>query len=86
MVIRGEITEDIESKGYMQRLFFWSLQSHGQLIEYLESKPLKTLRRIDFVRFARIYRMILSRKQIPWQGKVLARLKQLLKKLGEQNC
>lgn len=57
------------------------ITSHEILIEYLGKHPLRTLKRVSFVRFATLLRYIKMRPSLPWEGKVLKKVERLLKRL-----
>lgn len=55
-----------------------SIYSHEKLLDYLNKFPLRTLKKVSFVRFCSILRYLKNRKTLPWQGKVLKRVEKLL--------
>lgn len=48
------------------------------IVEYFQHFELKTEKKIDFLRFVRIFFYLKTRKEIPWEGKVLKKIKRLL--------
>lgn len=64
----------------MYRFTCSSLSSHQILVEYLTRYPLKSKKKIDFVRWVRLKGYIERRNIQPWQGKVLARITRLIEK------
>lgn len=63
----------------MYRFTSFSLLSHQILVEYLTRYPLRSKKKIDFVRWCRLKGYIETRKTLPWQGKVLERITRLIK-------
>lgn len=82
VAIRPEMQKDCAEKGYMWRLSTWSLRTHAVLISYLQSHPLRSKRRVDHKRFVSLYNYITTQRVMPWQGKVLSRVENLLSKLS----
>ena len=58
-----------------------SIISNDKLIEYLKDYPLRTFKKISYVRFTSILSYIKSRKELPWEGKVLKRVENLINKI-----
>lgn len=63
---------------YMYRFVCTSRESHEILISYLQKHPLKSLKKVSFLRFCAINRYLENRKSVPLQGKVLKRYKRLI--------
>ena len=62
----------------MFRFTTTSICSHEKLIHYLNRFPLRTFKKVSFVRFCFLLHYIKNRKTLPWQGKVLTRVENLL--------
>ena len=58
-----------------------SLLSNKILIKYLESYPLRTLKKVSFLRFASLLRYIENKKKVPWKNKVLKKVEKLIKNI-----
>ena len=63
---------------YMYRLVCTDQKSHEILISYLQKHPLKTLKKVSFLRFCAINRYLRNRESLPWEGKVLKRVERLI--------
>ena len=70
---------DVEN---MFRYTCTDLQALQHVISYLQKHPLHTLKKVSFFRFHKLLRYITNRKQQDWTGKVLTRIKNLLKNLN----
>ena len=57
------------------------MKSHQKLIEYLKLYPLHTKKKVAFYRWTLLLYYIKNRKNLPWQGKVLYRVKNIIKNL-----
>ena len=55
-----------------------SIYSHEKLLDYLNKFPLRTFKKVSFVRFCFLLHYMKNRKTLPWQGKVLTRVENLL--------
>lgn len=66
----------------MFRFTSTSISSHEILIKYLERYSLRTLKKVSFLRFCCLLRYIKNRKTLPWQGKVLQKIENLLKNIS----
>ena len=66
---------------YMWRLSTWSCSTHQKLQKYLSTHKLLSPKNVDMVRFFSLYNYIINRKRIPWTGKVLSRVENLLSSL-----
>ena len=55
--------------------------SHDKLIDYLEKYPLRSLKKVNFVRYTSLLRYIKNRKILPWKGKVLRKVEKLIKNI-----
>ena len=65
----------------MWRLSTWSLKSHEKLLNYFALHSVRSKKQISLKRFSSLYNYIIKRKTIPWQGKVLKRVNNLLDRL-----
>ena len=63
---------------YMYRFVCTDQKSHEILIDYLQKHPLKTLKKVSFLRFCAINRYLRNRFSLPWEGKVLKRVERLI--------
>lgn len=50
----------------------------SKIIEYFDRYSLRSSKTIDYVRFKKIYNYMITRKSLPWEGKVLKRIERLL--------
>jgi hypothetical protein len=76
----GVISERKEIE-LMYRFSSTSILSHEKLIEYLKSYPLRTFKKVSYVRFTSLLYYIKNRKILPWEGKVLKRIENLINKI-----
>ncbi len=58
------------------------MKGHEKIIEYLESYPLRTLKKVSFLRWTSLCNYIKNRKDLPWQGKVYNRVENLIKNIN----
>lgn len=65
----------------MYRYTSTHMKSHQKLIEYLNRYPLHTKKKVAFYRWTLLLYYIKNRKNLPWQGKVLYRVKNIIKNL-----
>ena len=63
---------------YMYRFVCTNRKSHEILIHYLQKHPLKTLKKVSFLRFCAINRYLENRFSLPLSGKVLKRVERLI--------
>lgn len=70
-----------KSAEHMFRFTSTSIVSHDILIKYLESCPLRTFKKVSFLRFTCLLRYIKNRKNLPWEGKVLEKVEKLIKNI-----
>ena len=68
----------------MWRLTCTSIPSHQVVINYFSRYPLRTIKKVSFLRFASLLRYIAKRPVLPWEGKVLKRVENLIKKSSSQ--
>jgi hypothetical protein len=68
----------------MFRFTTTSIYSHEKLITYLNKFPLRTFKKVSFVRFCSLLNYIINRKTLPWQGKVLQKVENLLSNIAKQ--
>ena len=66
----------------MWRFTCTSILSHQMVIDYFTRYPLKTVKKVSFLRFASLLRYITTRPVLPWEGKVLKRVENLIKKIS----
>ena len=74
--VRREVAE-------MYRFVSTHTSSHEILIEYLHRFPLKSIKKVEFVRFVSLLHYIRERKRVPWKGKVLNRVENLIARLDQ---
>ncbi len=67
----------------MLRFTSTSISSHEKLIQYLTRHPLRTFKKVPFLRFTSLLRYIKNRPNLPWQGKVLKRVENLIKNIEQ---
>ena len=65
----------------MFRFTCTSIVSHEKLHEYLNNYPLRTLKKVSFVRFTSLLYYIKNRKHLPWRNKVLKKIENLMKNI-----
>lgn len=73
--------ETVVQKGdplYTYRFVCTDQKSHEILISYLQKHPLKTLKKVSFLRFCAINRYLENINSLPWEGKVLKRVERLI--------
>nr|QIQ59655.1 hypothetical protein [Trebouxia sp. A1-2] len=58
------------------------MKGHEKIIEYLKSYPLRTLKKVSFLRYYSLCNYIKNRKDHPWQGKVYKRVENLIKNIN----
>jgi hypothetical protein len=74
-----------EEEDSMMRYECTALQSFKLLFNYLEKYPLKTSKNINQIRFRKMAFYMARRKELPWTGKLLERIKNLIAELDEKN-
>lgn len=65
----------------MYRFTSTSIFSHELLVQYLSRYRLRTLKRVSFLRFSSLLRYIKNRDSLPWRGKVLQRVENLIRNI-----
>lgn len=70
-----------KSEEPMFRFTSTSIVSHDILIKYLVNYPLRTFKKVSFLRFTFLLRYIKNRKTLPWEGKVLRKVEKLIKNI-----
>lgn len=65
----------------MYRLTCTRITSLQVLIEYLHTFPLRTIKNVEYLRCSSLLRYIKERPRVPWQGKVLIRVENLVNRL-----
>lgn len=58
------------------------IESHDTLIRYFKKYPLRTIKKVSLIRFTSLCYYIKNRKTLPWQGKVLLRIENLVRNLN----
>lgn len=64
----------------MWRLTCTSIPTHRVVINYFSRYPLRTVKKVSFLRFVSLLRYITNRSVLPWEGKVLKRVENLIRK------
>jgi len=82
----GFITDrsDMDKTPPLQNMFRFTTSSiRGLLLlqKYLHNFPLRTFKKVSFLRFYSLYYYIKNRPSLPWQGKVLKRVENLLNRI-----
>lgn len=67
---------------YMYRFTSTHMKSHDILCEYFKEYPLRTIKKVPFTRFTSLCYYIKNRQSLPWTGKVLLRIENLVKNLN----
>jgi len=65
----------------MYRFISTHMKSHHIIDEYLKRYPLRTIKKVSSIRFKKICYYIKNRQSLPWKGKVLLRIENLVKNL-----
>jgi hypothetical protein len=66
----------------MWRFTCTSILSHQVVTDYFNRHPLRTVKKVSFLRFTSLLRYITNRPVLPWEGKVLKRIENLIKKIS----
>jgi len=66
----------------MYRFTSTHMKSHDILCEYFKEYPLRTIKKVAFTRFTSLCYYIKNRQSLPWTGKVLLRIENLVKNLN----
>ena len=66
----------------MYRYTCSNMKSHHILVEYYKKYPLRTIKKVSLFRFTLLSYYIKNRKSLPWQGKVLLRVENLVKNIN----
>jgi len=77
-----ECQESLGSQKSMYRFTSTHMKSHDILIGYFKKYPLRSIKKVSFIRFTSLCYYIKNRKTLPWQGKVLLRIENLVKNLN----
>ena len=67
----------------MWRFSCTSIAGHRAAIAYFTSHPLRTIKRVSFLRFASLLGYIINRPSLPWKGKVLMRVENLINNINK---
>ena len=70
-----------KSEEPMFRFTSTSMLSHEILIKYLVKFPLRTLKKVSFLRFSCLLRYIKNRKTVSWENKTFRRVEKLIKNI-----
>ena len=74
-----------KEKDSMYRFTCNHMKGHEKLIKYLKSYPLRTLKKVAFLRWTSLCNYIKNRKTLPWQGKVYNRVENLIKNINQKD-
>lgn len=66
----------------MYRFTSTHMKSHDILCQYFKEYPLRTIKKVSFTRFTSLCYYIKNRQSLPWTGKVLLRIENLVKNLN----
>jgi len=66
----------------MWRFTCTSILSHQVVTNYFTRYPLRTVKKVSFLSFVSLLRYITTRPVLPWEGKVLKRVENLIKKIS----
>ena len=66
----------------MWRFTCTSILTHRVVTNYFTRYPLRTVKKVSFLRFVSLLRYITTRPVLPWEGKVLKRVENLIKKIS----
>ena len=66
----------------MYRYTCSNMKSHDILLQYFKEYPLRTIKKVALFRFTLLSYYIKNRKSLPWQGKVLLRVENLVKNIN----
>lgn len=70
------------SPSCMYRFTSTHMKSHDILLKYFKEYPLRSLKKVAFTRFTSLCYYIKNRQSLPWTGKVLLRIENLMKNLN----
>jgi len=68
---------------HMWRFSSTSIAGHQTAVAYFTRHPLRTIKRVSFLRFASLFRYMINRPSLPWKGKVLMRVENLIKNINK---
>ena len=74
--------QGIDEKDKIYRFTCNHLMGHEKVVEYLTLYPLRTFKKVSFLRWKTLSNYIKNRKTLPWQGKVLKRVEKLIKNIN----
>ena len=69
----------------MFRFTSTSIISHEKLINYLRVYPLRSLKKVEYVRFSSLLNYIKNNQTLPWENKVLKKVENLIKNLNSKS-
>lgn len=64
------------------KIYRFTCNPHEKLLQYLTLYPLRTFKKVSFLRWKSLSNYIKNRKNLPWQGKVLNRVENLIKNIN----
>lgn len=73
----GVITQRKSVDG-LYRFTSTNISSHEKLVKYLTRYPLRSIKKVSYMRFLSLLGYIRNRSSLPWQGKVLKRVENLI--------
>lgn len=80
--VRKQVIEKSIQKDKMYRFTLSNIKGHDKVAEYLKRYPLRTLKKVCFLRWQTVCNYIKNRKNLAWQGKVLDRVENLIKNIN----
>ena len=85
VVYRRSVFYGVKNKevDHMWRFSSTSIAGHQAAVAYFTRYPLRTIKRVSFLRFASLLRYIINRPSLPWKGKVLMRVENLIKNINK---
>ena len=75
----------VSGKGEKERYTIEENSGFHLLISFLKKHPLRTLKKVDFLRWASLLRYIENKETLPWKGKVLRRVCRLVKNINKKS-
>lgn len=80
--VRKQFIEKSIQKDKMYRFTCTHIKGIDKVAEYLKRYPLRTLKKVCFLRWQKVSNYIKNRKNLAWQGKVLDRVENLIKNIN----
>lgn len=80
--VRKQVIQKPIQKHKMYRFTCTDIKGIDKVSEYLKRYPLRTYKKVCFLRWQKVINYIKNRKNLPWQGKVLDRVENLIKNIN----